>query len=60
MPVPGPPGFFEARQRGVERHFRAIAAARPNVRVVTVDATHGVIHERPEEIASLVTALVSS
>jgi hypothetical protein len=52
--------FFEAGKRGVERHIRAIVAERPNVRVETIDATHGVIHERPEEIADLIVSLAAS
>jgi len=62
--VPVPPGrpaeFFAAGKRGVERHMRAIAAERPNVSAETIDATHGVIHERPEEVGKLILALVSA
>jgi pimeloyl-ACP methyl ester carboxylesterase len=56
----GPPEFFQARKRGVVRHFQTIADGKPNVGIETIDATHGVIHEQPVEVAKLVTSFVSS
>jgi pimeloyl-ACP methyl ester carboxylesterase len=52
--------FLAVGKRGVERYFRAVAEERPNVTVKTMDATHGVIHERPEEIAELIMAMARS
>lgn len=63
-PVPMPMGpaaeFFAVRRRGLERHLGAIAAERPNVSIETIEATHGVIHERPLEIAELIMSLAAS
>ena len=39
---------------GLERHIGAIAAERPNVRLETIDATHFVIVEKPDEIAAMI------
>lgn len=60
MPLHSGNEFFAASKRGAERHFASIAAERPNVRVVTIDATHGVVHERPAEIAELITSLANA
>jgi pimeloyl-ACP methyl ester carboxylesterase len=55
---PGDAGIFAQVRAGLERHIGAIAAARPNVRLETIDATHFVIVEKPDEIASLISSLV--
>jgi pimeloyl-ACP methyl ester carboxylesterase len=55
---PGEAGMFAAARTGLERHIGAIAAARPHVRLETIDATHGVIFEKPAEIAELISSLV--
>jgi pimeloyl-ACP methyl ester carboxylesterase len=43
--------LFAARTRGVTAQLRLIAQARPNVHVVELDATHGLIYEHPQLIA---------
>jgi pimeloyl-ACP methyl ester carboxylesterase len=40
-----------ARRRGVIAELRRIARARPNLRVVELDAGHGLIYEQPQLIA---------
>jgi pimeloyl-ACP methyl ester carboxylesterase len=55
---PDESGMFAAARAGLERHVRAISADKPGVRLETIDATHGVIFEKPDEIASLVSSLV--
>lgn len=60
MPMGSAAEFLAAGRRGVSRHLEAIAAERPNLAVETIDATHGVIHERPAEIAELITSLATS
>jgi pimeloyl-ACP methyl ester carboxylesterase len=41
-----------ARTRGVVAGLRRIAQARPNVKVLELDATHGLIYEQPQVIAA--------
>ena len=55
---PGDEGIFAQARAGLERHVGAIAAERPNVRLETIDATHFVIVEKPEEIATMIRSLV--
>jgi hypothetical protein len=38
---------LSANQRGLARDLKALEAERPNVRVRTLDATHGMIVEMP-------------
>jgi pimeloyl-ACP methyl ester carboxylesterase len=40
-----------ARTRGVRAELRRLSLARPNVRVIELDATHGLIYEQPQLIA---------
>ena len=55
---PGESGTFAEGRKGLERHIRTIAEERPNVRLETIDATHGVIFEKPDEIAAIVRSLL--
>ena len=57
---PGDAGIFATGRAGLERHVAAIAAERPNVRLETIVATHGVIFEQPGEIAAMIHALVAA
>ena len=57
---PGDAGMFATARAGLERHVGAIAAEHPNVRLETIVATHGVIFERPGEIAAMIGALVAA
>ena len=57
---PGDSGMFATARAGLERHVGAIAAERPNVRLETIVATHGVIFEQPAEIAAMIHALVTA
>lgn len=57
---PGETGIFATARAGLERHVAAIAAERPNVRLETIVATHGVIFEQPGEIAAMIHALVAA
>ena len=59
MPPPTGMDFFTVARQGLVRHTRRIAETRPNVRAEAIDATHGVIYERPEEIAKLITSMAS-
>jgi pimeloyl-ACP methyl ester carboxylesterase len=56
---PGDAGIFATARAGLERHVGVIAAERPNVRLETIVATHGVIFEQPGEIAAMIDALVA-
>jgi pimeloyl-ACP methyl ester carboxylesterase len=55
---PGEAGMFAIGRAGLERHVEAIAAERPNARLETIVATHGVIFEQPDEIAAMIRTLV--
>ena len=57
LPVPGAEEVMNAYRRGLARDLEALAAERPNVRVRTLDATHGMIVEIPEEVARDVLSL---
>jgi pimeloyl-ACP methyl ester carboxylesterase len=57
MPVPGAEEVMSAYRRGLARDLEALAAEHPNVRVRTVDATHGMIFEIPEEVARDILSL---
>ena len=46
--------------RGQTHDLVAIAAAQPNVRFETVTGTHGLLFERPQDIANLVLAFLTS
>lgn len=55
---PGESGTFAEGRKGLERHIRTISSERPNVRLETIDATHGVIFEKPDEVAAIVRSLL--
>ena len=57
LPVPGAEEVMNAYRRGLTRDLEALAAELPNVRVRTLDATHGVIFEMPEEVARDILSL---
>ncbi|MDP9100946.1 MAG: alpha/beta hydrolase [Actinomycetota bacterium] len=48
-----------ARQRAVAGQVRAIALARPNIQVIELDATHGLVYEQPNIIAGQICAFAS-
>jgi hypothetical protein len=48
---------MSAYMRGLAGHYKALEAERPNVRVRTLDATHDVIFEVPEEVARDILSL---
>ncbi len=60
MPLPEGKDYFAIARRGLVRHVPAIGEVNPNVRLKTIDATHGVIYDRPEEIAKLIESLASA
>ncbi|HEY6737368.1 MAG TPA: alpha/beta hydrolase [Actinopolymorphaceae bacterium] len=47
-----------AYRRGLDRDLDALVAARPDVRVVRLDATHGMVFEKPDEVAALIADFV--
>lgn len=55
---PGESGMFAEGRKGLERHVRTIASERPNIRLETIDATHGVIFEGADEIARTIASLL--
>jgi pimeloyl-ACP methyl ester carboxylesterase len=57
MPLPGAEEVMRAYHRGLARDFKALEAERPNVRVRTLDATHMMIFEMPEEVARDILSL---
>ena len=57
MPEPGADEMMSAYRRGLARELEALEAERPNVRVRTLDATHDVIFEMPEEVARDILSL---
>jgi hypothetical protein len=48
---------MSAYQRGLARDYKVLEAERPNVRVKTLDATHMMIFEVPEEVARDILSL---
>jgi pimeloyl-ACP methyl ester carboxylesterase len=56
-PLPGADEVMSAYQRGLARDLKALEAERPNVRVRTLDATHMMIFEIPEEVARDILSL---
>jgi len=57
MPEPGADEVMTAYRRGLARDLKTLEAERRNVRVRTVDATHDVIFEMPEEVARDILSL---
>jgi pimeloyl-ACP methyl ester carboxylesterase len=55
---PDEAGMFAKARSGLERHIRTIASSNANVRLETVDATHGVIFEQPARVAEVVRSLL--
>jgi pimeloyl-ACP methyl ester carboxylesterase len=55
---PGDAGMFEKGRAGLERHIRTIASEDGEVRLETIDATHGVIFEEPTRIAEIVRSML--
>jgi pimeloyl-ACP methyl ester carboxylesterase len=54
--MPGPPWLGElmaAFRKGQTRDLEALAAKRPNVKLVTVTGSHGLLFEQPETIAEV-------
>src|SRR5262245_55437514 len=56
-PLPGADEVMSAYRRGLARDFKALEAERPNVCVRTLDATHDVLYEMPEEVARDILSL---
>ena len=56
-PPPGADEVMSAYQRGLARDLQALEAERLNVRVRTLDATHMMIFEIPEEVARDILSL---
>lgn len=60
--LPGAERFSDllaAQRRGVERDMAAAARANPQLRVERFDASHGMLHEQPAELAGLVREFLS-
>ena len=57
---PGDVGIFATARAALERHVGTIAGERPNIRLETIVATHGVIFERPDDIAAMINALIAA
>jgi pimeloyl-ACP methyl ester carboxylesterase len=49
----------DARQRGLARHLQALALDKPNIRVKTLDATHMVVFDVPEQVAEDILSIAS-
>jgi pimeloyl-ACP methyl ester carboxylesterase len=56
-PLPGADEVMTAYRRGLARDLKSLEAERPNVRVRTLDATHDVLFEMPEEVARDILSL---
>lgn len=48
-----------AFRAGLRRDLAALVAARPDIAVRELDASHAVLFERPHEVADLVTAFLA-
>ncbi|MDA0638209.1 alpha/beta fold hydrolase [Nonomuraea sp. CA-218870] len=58
-PVPPPlVPLMDAYRAGLRRDLAALAAERPAVEVREIDAGHGMVAERPAEVAALISAFV--
>ncbi|MEV4099390.1 hypothetical protein AB0J42_03950 [Nonomuraea sp. NPDC049649] len=58
-PVPPPlVPLMDAYRAGLRRTLAALAADRPSVEVCEIDAGHGMVAERPAEVAALITGFV--
>lgn len=61
--VPGTPQdlteLMAAHRRGVRRDLDALAGHRPNVTVTAIDASHGMVAERPREVADLILGFLA-
>jgi len=58
---PVPPtliALMNAYRAGLRRDLAALATARPSIEVREIDAGHGMVTERPEEVARLITGFV--
>jgi pimeloyl-ACP methyl ester carboxylesterase len=58
-PVPGADEVMNGYDRGLARDLTALEAERPNVHVRTLDATHMMIFEIPEEVAGDILSLTA-
>ncbi len=56
----GPAQMFAAARRALTRDLRALADELPNVRLENVEATHGLVFERPQVVADLITRFLST
>lgn len=50
--------LMAAHRAGLRRDLAELTAARPNIMVEKVDASHGMVLEQPHEVARIVTAFV--
>ncbi|MEV4840400.1 alpha/beta hydrolase [Nonomuraea sp. NPDC049486] len=58
-PVPPPlVPLMDAYRAGLRRDLAALAAERPAIEVREIDAGHGMVAERPAEVAALITGFV--
>jgi pimeloyl-ACP methyl ester carboxylesterase len=58
--LPAPPelaGLMAAFRAGLRRDLADLVAARPNIEIHELDAGHGMLAERPEAVARLITRL---
>jgi hypothetical protein len=46
---------MDAFRAGLHRDLTRLAAARPNIEIHELDASHGMLAERPDAIARLIT-----
>ncbi|MFD2352017.1 hypothetical protein ACFSTC_26300 [Nonomuraea ferruginea] len=49
---------MDAYRAGLRRDLAALAAERPTIEVREIDAGHGMVAERPAEVAALITGFV--
>ncbi|MFI7454183.1 hypothetical protein ACIBQX_42300 [Nonomuraea sp. NPDC049714] len=50
-------GLMAAFRAGLRRDLAELVAARPNIEIHELDAGHGMLAERPEAVARLLTRL---
>lgn len=61
--LPVPPelvALMDAHRAGLRRDLAELTARRPNVRVHELDATHGMVVERPAELATIIDEFVAA
>jgi pimeloyl-ACP methyl ester carboxylesterase len=59
--LPVPPdlvALMDAYRAGLRRDLVTLTAGRPNIAVLEIDATHGMVYEQPAEVAAIITGFL--